>query len=78
MKRQANRMRERERERERERQRERERERLLIDCMVFNAVFKSQGYFYITAASALINAFLEFFNQYSAQYSFQVTGCCTT
>ena len=35
-----------------------------------------QRYFsYIAADSAPIHAFLEFFNQLSAQYSFKATGC---
>ena len=34
-----------------------------------------QCFSYSTAASATINAFLEFFYQYSPHYSYQATGC---
>ena len=45
----------------------------MIDCMVFDAIFNVINY--IRAASAATHIFPRFlFYQYSAQYSFQVTG----
>ena len=45
----------------------------LIDCFLFNAIFNVICY--IAVASAPTHAFLEFFYQYSAKYSFKATGC---
>ena len=49
---------------------------MLIDYLVFNAF--QHHFTSVTAAKASIHSFLSSLNQYSAQYSFEATGCFPT